>query len=239
MANPRRSWKDKSSLLLTVLILMLGVSSAGCNARTPEDSATVPVEGRMDVTPLPPPRLEGGMCLERALESRRSMRSFASSEPTPEQIGQLLWAAQGVTNSRGYRTAPSAGALYPLELYLVDGSGIFRYLPEEHSLMPIARGDRKDSLYKAALEQEAVLQAPITLVITGVYERTAVKYGDRARRYVHLEAGHVAQNILLQAVSLGLGAVPIGAFRDQEVQSSLELPADHQPLYLIPIGEPR
>lgn len=178
------------------------------------------------------------MSLEQALLNRRSIRSFTTTPLTSEQIGQLLWAAQGITDPRGHRTSPSAGALYPLELYVVDHDSVYHYLAEGHELEPTVEGNRVDALFRAALEQEAVSEAPITIVVAAVYERTAVKYSQRAERYVHLEAGHAAQNILLQAVSLGLGAVPIGAFHDQEVQQALELPQNHQPLYLIPVGHP-
>ena len=156
------------------------------------------------------------------------------------ELGQLLWAIQGTTHERGFRTAPSAGALYPLEIYLVTEEGIFHYEPEQHDLAVISRDNPSASLYRAALSQEAVRQAPAVFVVTAVYERTAQKYGDeRSPRYVHLEAGHAAQNLLLQAVALNLGAVPIGAFQDEEVQAALELPADHKPLYLIPVGHPK
>jgi SagB-type dehydrogenase family enzyme len=156
------------------------------------------------------------------------------------ELGQLLWAIQGTTHERGFRTAPSAGALYPLEIYLVTEEGIFHYEPERHDLAVMSRDNPSASLYRAALSQEAVRQAPAVFVVTAVYERTAQKYGDeRSPRYVHLEAGHAAQNLLLQAVALNLGAVPIGAFQDEEVQAALELPADHKPLYLIPVGHPK
>jgi SagB-type dehydrogenase family enzyme len=147
---------------------------------------------------------------------------------------------QGITHKRGFRTTPSAGALYPLEIYLVTAEGIFQYQPEGHALTVISRKNARSSLYTAALGQEAVRQAPAVFVVAAVYERTAQKYGDeRSPRYVHLEAGHAAQNLLLQAVALKLGAVPIGAFHDEEVQAALELPADHKPLYLIPVGHPK
>jgi SagB-type dehydrogenase family enzyme len=126
-----------------------------------------------------------------------------------------------------------------LEIYIVTEAGVFHYLPHDHALDTVLEGDVRDSLHKAALNQNAILNAPMILVVTAVYERTQVKYGaDRSPRYVHLEAGHAAQNVLLQAVSLGLGAVPIGAFHDEDVQAALILPEDHQPLYLIPIGHP-
>jgi SagB-type dehydrogenase family enzyme len=160
-------------------------------------------------------------------------------ELSTHEISQLLWAAQGITDPHGFRTAPSAGALYPLELYVVLESGVFHYDPHAHTLTRGNGGDLRSDLYSVSLRQEAVLNAPMILVVTAVFSRTEAKYGRaRSPRYVHLEAGHAAQNTLLQAVSLGLGAVPIGAFEDARVQEVLGLPADHEPLYLIPIGHP-
>jgi SagB-type dehydrogenase family enzyme len=156
-----------------------------------------------------------------------------------EEISQLLWAAQGITDPSGKRTAPSAGALYPLELYVATGDGFHHYRPAEHVLRVVNESDLRPALHGAALQQSAVLDAPAVFVVTAVYSRTEAKYGaQRSPRYVHLEAGHAAQNILLQAVALGLGAVPIGAFYDDQVQAALDLPDEHAPLYLIPVGHP-
>lgn len=191
-------------------------------------------------TPLPAPRLKGELSFEEVLAKRRSVRSFSEQPLTLEEIGQLLWSAQGITDPKGFRTAPSAGALYPLEVYVVTGEGIAHYIPDGHQITFQAADGAKERLFEAALNQSAVKEAPAVFVITAVYERTAQKYGEkRAPRYVQLEAGHAAQNILLQAVALGLGAVPIGAFYDEQVQEALNLPADYQPLYLIPVGHPR
>jgi SagB-type dehydrogenase family enzyme len=180
------------------------------------------------------------VALEEALGSRRSVREYGDQPLTTAELGQLLWAAQGITNERGFRTAPSAGALYPLEIYLLTPEGVFHYEPQHHRLGLVSQDDARPALHQAALKQEQVLRAPAVFVLAAVYARTAQKYGqERSPRYVHLEAGHAAQNLLLQATALGLGAVPIGAFHDQEVQKALSLPADHQPLYLIPVGHPR
>jgi SagB-type dehydrogenase family enzyme len=187
---------------------------------------------------LPLPDTSGGGTLTDALARRRSMRDF---QPVPlelEHVSQLMWAAQGVTSSAGKRTAPSAGALYPLELYLATTDGRYHYDPHNHQLEALGNDDVRRDLYRAALDQEAVRQAPAVFIVTAVYSRTRQKYGDRAERYVKLEAGHAAQNLLLQAVSLELGAVPIGAFRDHDVQDVLALPDDHEPLYLIAVGNP-
>jgi len=167
------------------------------------------------------------------------VREFSSTPLTLEETSQLLWAAQGLTHPAGYRTAPSAGALYPLEVYVVLPEGVYHYDPDGHRLDLHLSGDACPALYAAALRQDPIMDAPAVFVIAAVYERTAVKYGkERSPRYVHLEAGHAAQNLLLQAVALDLGAVPIGAFYDDEVKKVLALPQDQQPLYLIPVGHP-
>jgi SagB-type dehydrogenase family enzyme len=194
---------------------------------------------------LPAPELDGALTLERSLDQRRSIRTFEDGPLGLSDLGQLLWAAQGVTDRRGYRTAPSAGALYPLEVFAVVASvealrpGVYRYDPRDHALHMTASGDRRRQLQAAALDQSAVGSAPAVLVITGVYARTAAKYGSRAQRYVHMEAGHASQNVYLQSTALGLATVLIGAFDDRRVQEVLELPSDHEPLGLMPVGRGR
>lgn len=191
-------------------------------------------------TPLPLPRLSGEKSLEEALAERRSVREFDDRPLTTAELGQLLWAAQGITRENGRRTAPSAGALYPLEVYVATAEGVFHYVPSGHKWTIHSQTDARPDLFQAALRQAAVRQAPAVFIVTAIYQRTAEKYGaERSPRYVHLEAGHAAQNLLLEAVALGLGAVPIGAFYDEEVQLVLDLPIDHEPLYLIPVGHPR
>lgn len=211
---------------------------AGCGT----DPATVTTDVGADVgalIELPEPRRVGDHSLEEALAARRSIRDFSAEPLDDAELSQLLWATQGVTAERGGRTAPSAGALYPLEIYLVTAQGWFHYAPNGHHLVEVGVGDVRPQLAAAALGQGAVAAAAAVFVVTAVYERTAVKYGARAERYVHLEAGHAAQNLLLQAVADGLAAVPIGAFVDADVQSVLTLPADHEPLYLVPVGYPQ
>jgi len=190
-------------------------------------------------TALPAPRTTGKMSLEQAIARRRSIRQFAAKDLTREQVGQLAWAAQGITEpSRGLRTAPSAGATYPMELYLVKRDGVFRYLPNGHRLERVSADDKRAALAQAALGQSSVQEAAVDIVVAAVYERTKRRYGDRAERYVHIEAGHVAQNIHLQAVALGLGSVSVGAFDDAGVSSTLGLPSEQAPLYIIPVGHP-
>ncbi|MFH1339260.1 MAG: SagB/ThcOx family dehydrogenase [Candidatus Omnitrophota bacterium] len=191
---------------------------------------------------LPAAIQKGKMPLEDAISMRRSQREFAEKDLDLNQLGQLLWAAQGITGKKeGYefRSAPSAGALYPMEIYAVSRNGLFRYLPSSHKLEVLSDKDLRNSLAGAALGQEPVRGAPVDIVICAVYERVTGKYGRRGIRYAHIEAGHIAQNIHLQAVALGLGSVPIGAFNDEEVKGVLSLSPDHEPLYIISVGYPR
>ena len=186
---------------------------------------------------LPEPQLKGTLSLEEALATRRSVREFADEDLSLAEIGQLLWAAQGITSSVGQRTAPSAGGLYPLQVYIVLRDGVYHYELATHQLRARSPGDVRPALFVASLEQGSITSAPSTIVIAAVFARTAVKYGDeRTPRYVHFEAGHATQNVLLQAVALNLGAVPIGAFYDAQVKQVLALPSDQVPLYLIPVG---
>ena len=222
------------SLGVILILLAFAQATGACAAGTATGS---PSPAAPPVTDLPPPLRNSGVSLEEALGSRRSVREYSDQPLTAADLGQLLWAAQGITSERGFRTAPSAGALYPLEVYLVAAEGISLYIPQHHQLKVISRADARPALHQAALRQEPVLKAPAIFVLTAVHARTARKYGqERSPRYVQMEAGHAAQNILLQATARGLGAVPIGAFHDQEVQKALGLPPDHQPLYLIPVG---
>jgi len=186
---------------------------------------------------LPAPRLTGPLSVEAALARRRSVRDFASRGLTLSQLGQLAWAAQGITEPRrGLRTAPSAGALYPLQLYLVTREAVYRYLPQGHRLLVVAPADRKAALAEAALGQACVRGAPLVVVMAADLGRTQGKYGARGERYVHIEAGHVGQNLHLQAVALGLGSVSVGAFDDGAVARVLGLPAGQRPVYLIAVG---
>jgi SagB-type dehydrogenase family enzyme len=193
-------------------------------------------------------RTSGAISVEEALARRRSIREYADEPLTIDQVMQLLWAAQGITNAQyGFRTAPSAGGTYPLEIYLVTKpsgvvgveAGIYRYEPRSHTLINVIRGDFSGQLMAAALDQEWVGAAPINFVITTIAERTTSKYGERGVRYVWQETGHAAQNIYLQAVALGLGNVVVGGFHDAEVQRILGLSDFEKPAYVIPIGVPR
>jgi SagB-type dehydrogenase family enzyme len=187
---------------------------------------------------LPSAEPVSAMLLEDALGSRRSVRSFSDRPVTPATVARLLWASQGQTAPWGGRTAPSAGALYPLELYVATVDRLSRYLPADGTTEVIATEDRRLPIATATGAQSATTQAPVLFVITGVAARSAEKYGDRAERYVQLEAGHACQNLLLEATALGLGAVPIGAFDDDLVRVAIDAGEDELPLYVVPVGHP-
>jgi SagB-type dehydrogenase family enzyme len=198
-----------------------------------------PLEAARETFALPSPRLVGTLSLEAVLDQRRSHREFGDGALRDDEIGQLLWAAQGITDARaGRRAAPSAGALYPLELWFVDARGTFHYEPVGHRLARMRDGDARAAL-AGACGQPHVAMAAIDVVIAGVSARTREKYGARAERYVLLEAGHAAENLLLQATALGLAAVPVGAFDDDRVANVLSLPAGQSPLYVLSIGRTR
>ena len=204
----------------------------------------VPVLDRSERVKLAEPRRDGGVALERCLAGRRSVRSFRDLPLGDGQLGQLLWAAQGATAAGGGRAAPSAGALYPLELSVVCGgvdrlaAGVYRYLPPRHELHPVVTGDRREELAGAALGQDWIATAPVVICIAAVFERTTVKYGNRGRGFVYMEAGHAAENVMLQAVALGLVTTMVGAFGDAAVKRILHLDPDETPLCLIPVGAP-
>jgi SagB-type dehydrogenase family enzyme len=227
------TWRA-SMVAMLLIVLVTACATNPAPAPVGADAATP------GVIALPAPQLKGTLTLEEALAQRRSVRAFSGAPLTPAELGQLLWAVQGMTHPSGLRTAPSAGALYPLEVYAVTREATYHYEPQGHRMTVHIPGDVRPALHAAALRQDPVLSAPAVIVITAVYARTAQKYGaDRSPRYVHLEAGHAAQNVLLQAVALNLGGVPIGAFEDDKVKQALKLPTDQQPLYLIPVGHPK
>ncbi len=193
---------------------------------------------------LPSPRLKGPQSVEEALLTRRSIRDFGTGALSLEETAQLLWATQGITGA-GRRAVPSAGALYPLEVGLVAGAvsglapGVYRYRPRGHALRPVCEGDLRAKLAAAAFGQSWIARSACALVVAAVYRRTTRKYGPRGERYVHMEAGHVGQNVYLQARALGLGTTMVGAFNDAEVQQLLGFGADEAPLAVLPVGRLR
>jgi len=188
---------------------------------------------------LPKPNKDGPMSLEKAIAKRRSWRDFSPQPLTFEQISQLCWAAQGQDAATRYRTAPSAGATYPLELFVITGDGLFRYLPAKHALEKLTDQNLRVTLASAAWGQNFIEEAPLTLVFTAEFARTTRRYGERGIRYVYMEAGHAAQNVHLQAESLGLGSVAVGAFNDDSVSKVLSLPDHLEPIYMVAVGYPR
>jgi SagB-type dehydrogenase family enzyme len=252
----------KTNLMPGIAVVIFGaafVLAVGMSAWGSEKPAHAAEQAT--IVRLPAPSTEGGTPLVQAIAARRSVRAY-DGKPIPlAAVSQLLWAAQGVTqpapkapatwNAKwgewrgGLRAAPSAGALFPLEVYVLATSveglerGLYRYIPAGHTLVRAgAAGVTAKDLMQAAFMQQDIAQAPVAIVITGVYERTAVKYGDRAPRYVHIEAGAAAENLMLQADALGFSTVYIGAFLDEAVSKTLGLPADHTPLGIIPVGHP-
>lgn len=190
------------------------------------------------------PHRDGSLALEGCIAQRRSVRKFRDQPLTAAQLGQLLWAAQGVTGSDAERAVPSAGALYPLELYVAAGNiaslvaGVYHYLVEPHELVLTAPGHQREKLIEATYGQDWIATAAAVICISACFERTTVKYGGRGRGYVYLEAGHAAENLMLQAVALGLATTMVGAFSDGAVKRLLNLDASETPLCLIPVGIP-
>lgn len=191
---------------------------------------------------LPEPMHDSETSIEKALLKRRSIREYKDEPLLLTEVSQLLWAAQGITDLSGFRTAPSAGALYPLVVYVVIGNvegvakGIYKYMPQEHELVKIRDEDVRAELTRDALRQTWVNDGSIVIVFSAVYEQTTQKYGDRGIRYVQMEVGHAAQNVYLQAVSLNLGTAVIGAFKEDEVKKILNMSDKEHPLYVMPAG---
>jgi SagB-type dehydrogenase family enzyme len=209
---------------------------------------------RQNVVKLPPPRLKGNVSLEETISKRRAVRRYRSEPLNLLQLGQILWAAQGLTGARGVRAAPSAGATYPLEISVVIGdrgvitdeatqgareleAGIYHFELDSHSLNLHKPGDSRQELARAALNQRFIVEAPVDIVICAILHRTSRRYGKRAQRYVNMEVGHVGQNIHLQAVALGLATVEVGAFDDEEVRAVVAVDEQTRPLYIMPVGK--
>jgi SagB-type dehydrogenase family enzyme len=193
---------------------------------------------------LPEARQDGSLTLERALRERRSIRTYAPAPLSLEEVGQLLWAAQGITGPEAARTTPSAGALYPLELYLVAAAvlglpaGLYHYAPRAHELENLSTGDLREALCAAAFDQDWMKNAPAAVLIAAAQGRTTRKYRERGKRYVAMEAGHAAQNLALQAVALGLGSCVVAAFDDARLREIFALPPGTEPFALLPVGHP-
>jgi SagB-type dehydrogenase family enzyme len=236
--------KKTYHLIIAACLMLAVLTSVAMFTKSAPEAQGAQSPNPDSIIELPEPRYGSNTSVEEALQKRRSVRNFGNHSITLADVSQLLWAAQGVTlPSRGFRTAPSSGATFPMEIYLVAGNvsglppGVYHYDHSSHRLVLRQNGDRRNELADSALGQAAIRQAAVNIVIAGIYERTTRRYGDRGIRYVHIEAGHVAQNVALQAVALELGSVPVGAFDDENVQRMLGLPSDEVPLYILPIGK--
>ena len=202
---------------------------------------SVKANANSDEIKLPQPKLKGQMSLEEAISSRRSVRNFKQESVNIAQLSQILWAAQGITGHGGHRSAPSANALYPLEVYAVVGAiegleaGVYHYDPKNHSIKREIEGDLRQKLSGAAMGQKSVSAAPVDIVFTAIYERIGQKHEERTRRYVHIEVGHAAQNVYLQAEAMGLGTVMVGSFYDDRVKNILGLQKE-DPVAIMPVG---
>jgi SagB-type dehydrogenase family enzyme len=194
---------------------------------------------------LPGPKTEGVLSVEQAIGQRRTIRSFSQRTLHRDQLSQLLWAAQGITGVTGFkRAAPSAGALYPMDIYTVLGpecvtrmeAGVYHFEPGDHSLSLISRRDTRDAVARACLSQMWMAEAPLHLIITAEYRRITGKYGNRGVRYAMIESGHIGQNIFLQAEALGLKSGIVGAYHDEKLVEILNLPRTHEPLLVMPVG---
>ena len=221
--------------ILSLFLLVLFIAFSVCNSRVSKE------EAQLTYT-LPPPKTDGNTSVEKALANRRSHRNFQNKAISTSQLSQILWAAYGNTSPNGLRTAPSAGALYPLEVYAVVGNvegikpGVYRYISREHKIVRTIDKDVRIELCNATANQRMVRNAPASVVYSAVFSRTTDRYGKRGHGYVHMELGHSSQNIYLQAEALQLGTCAVGAFIDSKVSQVLKLPANEEPLYIMPIG---
>lgn len=218
---------NKFLILVQLLILLVGVSIL----------QGIEKGGKMK---LPTPRYISEISVEQAIKQRRSIRDYKDTELTLEEVSQLLWSAQGKTSDWGGRAVPSAGATYPLTIYLVVGkvkgleNGVYRYHSDKHELEKISHKDVRNEIASAAWRQEFIARAPINIIIAANYKNTTDRYGKRGMRYVDNEVGHCGQNIHLQAEALGLGTVVIGAFQDSMLIHTLGI--KEEPLYIMPVG---
>ncbi|MDD3626492.1 MAG: SagB/ThcOx family dehydrogenase [bacterium] len=233
------------SIFSIILIIFISFQVFGEKEKPKEENAII------KEIPLPEPKMKGEVSIEEVLSKRRSIRSYTNENLKLEEISQILWAAYGITEKKdkpdrlrgGFRTAPSAGATYPLDIYLIAGEieslapGIYKYDSSSHSLLLMEEGDKRTQLFLTCL-QPWVKSAPASIIYTAKWDRITSKYGDRGtERYVYLEVGHSAQNVYLQATALGLGTVAVGAFNDKKLKDFLSLEEGEDPLYIMPLGK--
>lgn len=250
------NWRSLLSISLTLMILitMSGHTGSSKHSQLVNDEpnlSKMTQDKQEQFIQLPEPRFDSDFSIEKVMLKRRSHRNFVKSALSLEDLSQVLWAAYGITKADksrdifrgGFRTAPSAGATFPLEVYAIVGNvksiepGVYRYISDGHKLALEIQEDIRSELANAALNQEMIADAPASLFLSAIFERTMQRYGDRGReRYVCMEIGHVAQNVYLQVEALGLGTCAIGAFNDNKVTEVMQLPDKEEPLYIMPIG---
>ena len=228
--------------LLGAITTATALLLAACGKSAPDAGKNAMIHVPPSTYILPAPKPDGKTSVERALKTRRTQRKFQTKALTPGQLSQLLWSAYGITASPRFRTAPSAGGTYPLEIYVAVGNikgiepGLYKYTPREHEITRTINTDIRPEITQAALNQDMINTAPATLIFTAVFDRTTPRYGERGVRYVWMEAGHSSQNVYLQATALNLGTCAIGAFEDKKLAEVLHLPPKEVPLYIMPVG---
>jgi len=244
--------------LSSIVIILVGFAIAGegfSQESNPEQAAKKP---ESKIIQLPDPSFKSETSIEEALNARQSVRAYSAESLSLTEISQMLWAAQGITRKKdtpsskwnekyewqgGNRTAPSAGGLYPMELYLLAGNvegldqGVYKYIVKSHSLIKVIDGDKRADVREVSLKQKAITEGAAVIVMAAVYERTSIKYGARSEKYIFTEVGHIGQNIYLQGASLGIGTVMIGAYKDDDLKRVLNLPDDEKPMAVMPIGK--
>lgn len=240
--------RKKIGIIIVLIVIFIGVLGAYYFYQpTKSNSTATPNRYVINVTYLPAPQLSGNLSVETAIQNRRSVRSYSNETISISNVSQILWSAQGITdNQNNLRATPSAGQVYPLEIYVVVGNstvtglapGAYHYVPSNNTLEKTVNGDLRSHLSSIATEQEAVNQAPVDFIITGNYQKMINKYKDPTlcTRFVDLEAGHAGENIYLQAESMGLVTVAIGSFNETQMIQLLELPQNETPLYIFPLG---
>ncbi|MEM2308807.1 MAG: SagB/ThcOx family dehydrogenase [Sulfolobales archaeon] len=243
------------SVFAIVVVLTIGLVAYVLMPLFSYEAGTTGVVVVGDEVLLPLPTKVTKLVVEEAMLLRKSIREWRKEPINIMQLSMLLWSTQGVVEDAGFgwyrRTAPSAGATYPLEVYVIVGersvstgngeflkAGVYKYDYLRHSIKLVKEGDLRVDLWRASLRQDWVRDAPVTIILCAIYERTTGRYGERGVRYVHMELGHVGQNVYLMATALGLGTVAIGAFYDEEVAKVVSVAKNEKPLYLFPVGVP-
>lgn len=226
-------------LLCAALSIPAAILAAGLGSITGEVKEGDAMASAADTIPLPAVPAKGAISIEEAIWLRRSVRGFSEESLSTDAVSRLLWAAQGITDAKsGLRSAPSAGATYPLEIFLATGEHVARYVPEKHCLVVTMREDARKALAAAALDQDWFAKAPLVFVFAAVVKRTAERYDERANLYVPIEVGCASENLMLEAAALGFGSVAVGAFSEKEVRKTLRLPKGWDPYLIVPVGVP-